>query len=61
MGWISFEVCHVSLPPDEAGIRHERWQVIKNQSYGKTEWASPMYATKQEAEAEAARLKELND
>jgi hypothetical protein len=58
MVWLRFNVCHVSLAPDENGVRAERWAIVRNQSRARPEQIGPLYLTKQEADAEAARLKE---
>jgi hypothetical protein len=58
MAYLRFNVCHVSLTPDENGVRAERWSIVKNQSREKPVQIGPLYLTKQEADAEAARLKE---
>jgi hypothetical protein len=58
MAYLRFNVCHVSLAPDQNGVRAERWSIVKNQSGAKPVQIGPLYLTKQEADAEAARLKE---
>ena len=56
--WSRFNVCHVSLAPDENGVKAERWMIVKNHSGEPPVQIGPLYLTKQEADAKAARLKE---
>ena len=58
MVWLRFNVCHVRLAPDENGQKAERWAIVKNESKTTPVQIGPLYLTKQEADAEAARLKE---
>ena len=57
MAYLRFNVCHVSLAPDEKGVRAERWSIVKNESGAEPEQIGPLYLTEREALAEAAKLK----